>query len=251
MGVFVAVLVFVIVIALVIIIVVGQHLQEQNRRKQWLDVAERKGLRFSAEVDPALLAAVGHFHLFSQGRSRKITNVLQTDADDIAVKIFDYRFTTGSGKHSHTHRQTVALFESERIRLPRFTLRPEGLFDKLGGFLGRQDIDFQHHPGFSDAYLLQGEDEARIRELFTDGVLSYYAGRGGLCTEGKGQQVVYYRADRQITPAGINAFLRQGLDVVDLFCEKQDAVEDIDALDRVLAEAQAALGSLDSSHFDT
>jgi hypothetical protein len=147
-------LVFVAVIVIVIAAAVGQHLQEQERRKRWLAVAETKGFRFSAEADPALLGAVGHFHLFSQGRARKITNVIRTDVDDVDVSIFDYRFTTGSGKHSHTHRHTVALFESDRLRLPRFTLRPEGLFHKLGSFLGYQDIDFEAHPAFSDAYLL-------------------------------------------------------------------------------------------------
>lgn len=236
--------VLLVIMAFIVIVaaaVVVQHLREEERRQQWLAVAERKGFRFSAEADPTLWAAVGHFQLFSQGRSRKITNVLRTDVDDTAVSIFDYQFTTGSGKHSHTHRQTVALLESERTRLPRFTLRPEGLFAKLGSLLGYQDIDFETHPAFSDAYLLQGEDKTRIREVFTDAVLSYYAGRGGLCTEGNGQQIVCYQADRQIPPERIEPFLKQGLDVVGLFCEKRDPLEDLDLLDRVLEEAQAVL----------
>jgi hypothetical protein len=234
-------------IVIAIAIVVGQHLQEEERRRQWLAVAETKGFRFSAEADPALWTAVAPFHLFSQGRSRKIVNVMRTDVDDVSVSLFDYRFTTGSGRHSHTHRQTVALLESERIRLPRFTLRPEGLFHKLGSFLGYQDIDFEAHPQFSDAYLLQGDDEASIREVFADPVLSYYAVRGGLCTEGNGHQVVYYRADRQIPPERIEAFLEEGLGIVRLFCEKDDAPEEMDRLDRFLQDAQSVVESLASN----
>jgi hypothetical protein len=269
------ILVFAAFVAIGIAVAIGQHLQEQERQKQLHAVAETKGWRFSAEVNPTLLTTLGHFHLFSQGRSRRIVNVMRTDVEDIAVSIFDYRFTTGSGKQSHTHRQTVALFEAEQIRLPRFTLRPEGLFHKLGSFLGYQDIDFAGHPSFSDAYLLQGGDEARIREVFTDTVLSYYARRADLCTEGQGQQIVYYRADQQIAPGGIETFLKQGLDAVDLFCEKDDALrdgaqvadvreddlqedsvreddaqEDTDLMDRFLVDAQAVLESLESTDGD-
>jgi len=247
---------FWVILAFAAVIVIGiavaavQHFQEQERRKQWHAVADTKGFRFSAEADPTLLIAVDHFHLFSQGRSRKIINVMRTDIDDIAVSIFDYKFTTSSGKHSQTHRQTVALFESEQIRLPRFTLRPEDLFHKIGSLLGYQDIDFEAHPEFSGAYLLQGNDKARIREVFTDTVLSYYAQRGGLCTEGKGQQIVYYRADQKIAPERIETFLKQGLDVVDLFCEKDDVLEDMDLLDRVLEEAQSVIENLESNDGD-
>jgi hypothetical protein len=86
--------------------------------------------------------------------------------------------------------------------------------------------------------------------VFTDAVLSYYVERGGLCTEGSGQQMVYYRAERQIVPERIETFLEQGLDLVGLFSGKGEAPEDIDRLDRVLEEAQSALQSLESSTGD-
>jgi hypothetical protein len=225
----------------------GQYLREEEMRKRWRAVADREGFSFLAEGDAALWHAVDRFPLFSRGRARKMTNVLRKNVEGRAVWIFDYRFTIGSGKHSHTHRQTVAVFESEQNRLPWFTLRPEGLFAKLGSFLGQQDIDFERHPAFSDAYLLQGEDEARIRKVFTDRVLSYYAGRSGLCTEGGGPRIVCYRAGQRIAPERVDAFLRQGLEVVDLFWAKEEAPQDLDGLDRVLAEAQSVLGGLAAS----
>lgn len=234
-------------VGLMIVVVVVQYSQEQERQKQLRAVAHRQGYRFSAAADPALLAALSHFHLFSQGRSRKISNLLQKEVEDIAVSIFDYRFTTGGGEHSHTHRQTVALFRAEQLRLPGFTLRPEGVLDKLGSFVGYQDIDFEAHLEFSDTYLLRGVDEARIRETFTDTVLAYYAGRGGLCTEGNGQQIIYYRASQQVAPESIARFLGQGLEVVKLFYDREDVPEDVDLLERLLDDAQAVIESLESN----
>jgi hypothetical protein len=232
---------------IVIALVVMQYQQEQARRQRWLAVAETKGFRFSAEADPALLGAVGHFHLLSQGHSRKMTNVIRADVVDVAVSIFDYRYTTGSGKHSQTHLQTVALFEADRLRLPRFALRPEGWFHKVGDFFGYRDIDFDAYPAFSDTYLLRGEDEAQIRELFAPTVLSYYEGHSGLCTEGSGRQLLYYRAGRRIVPEEIEPFLQQGLDIVALFSGQDQAPQAIAGLDHVLEEAQAALQSLKTS----
>jgi hypothetical protein len=236
---------FIVAVAVIAIaVVVGQQLQEQERRKRLQAVAAERGFSFSAEAEPGLLPTLAGFHLFSQGRSRRIMNVMRTNVEGINVSLFDYKYTTSSGKHSHTHRQTVLLFESEKIRLPRFTLRPEHMFHKLGSFLGYQDIDFEARPKFSDNYLLQGDDEARIREVFREPVLAYYAEHSGLCTEGNGQQLLYYRADERIEPGWIEDFMQWGLDVVDLFCEKDDALEDVDLLDLVLEDAQSALENL-------
>ncbi len=231
----------------VFFVVAGQRYREEERRNQLRAVAEAKGFRFSAEASDALWGAVRSFHLFSQGRGRTIENVLEMDVGDVAVSIFDYRYTTGSGNHRHTHRQTVALFQSDRLRLPRFTLRPEGLLHKVGGLLGYQDVDFKGNAAFSDAYLLQGDDEPRIRAVFSKEVLAYYARHSGLCTEAEGQRLVYYRARQRVAAEEIDSFVKDGLDVVDLFREQDDVLDEMAQLDAVLEDAQSVLGGRDST----
>jgi hypothetical protein len=86
---------------------------------------------FSPEDGPALRGRLAGFHLFSQGRSRKIRNVLRGRAGDTDVLMLDYRYTTGSGKNSHTWEQTVMVFESAGAHFPDFSLRPEHIFHKL------------------------------------------------------------------------------------------------------------------------
>ena len=49
----------------------------------------------------------------------------------------------------------------------RFTIYRKGLFSELGKLLGMQDIEVGD-PEFDEAFIIKGNDEARVRELFAD-----------------------------------------------------------------------------------
>jgi hypothetical protein len=220
------------------------YYREKQRREDLRSVAGKLEFSFFPEGDPHLLERLGQFHLFSQGRSRKVRNVMRGEIQDIAVSLFDYRYTTGSGRHSHTHAQTVVLFESERLALPFFALRPEGFFHKMAGAFGYEDIDFDGSPSFSDAYLLKGTAEDEIRATFGPEVRAYYTRHGHLCTEGEGIRLVHYHAGRRVDPERIESWLQEGLDVLDLFLEKEEGngVLSLWGLDLAAVERDVNLG---------
>ena len=226
------------------------YYREKQRREDLQSVAGKLGFSFSPDGDANLLHRLGQFHLFSQGRSRKVRNLMRGEIQDIAVSLFDYRYTTGSGKHSHTHAQTVVLFESERLALPFFTLRPEGLFHKMAGAFGYEDIDFDGSSDFSDAYLLKGTDEDQIRAIFGPEVQAYCTRHGHLWTEGEGGQLVHYHADRRVDPERIESWLQEGLDVLDLFLEKEEGtgILSLWGLDLAGVDRNINLGEASGSH---
>ena len=49
----------------------------------------------------------------------------------------------------------------------RFTIYRKGLFSDLGKLLGMQDIEVGD-PEFDEAFIIKGNDESRVRELFAD-----------------------------------------------------------------------------------
>jgi hypothetical protein len=227
-------LVFLLMVAVAtgaVIYVILRAVQEQQRMERLRAMAGRMGFAFSAQAEPSLWGEVEGFHLFSQGRSRRMHNVMQRQIHDIDVTLFDYKYTTGSGKHSHTHYRTVMLFETARLKLPRFTLRPEGFFHRVANKLGSQDIDFEAHPVFSDDYLLQGPNEARIRRIFDEEALLYYTRHPDLCTEGDGRRLVFYQGGRRVEPEGMESLLQQGLDILDVFMEKEGALVGVPLLE--------------------
>jgi hypothetical protein len=192
---------------------------ERKRTEEMGLAAERLGFSFSIVPEPGLLEGLRSFRLFSQGRSRRIRNVLRRHVDHIQITLFDYRFTTSGGKHNRTHDQTVGLFETARLELPAFALRPEHVFHRLAGALGYQDIDFEQDPAFSEAVLLQGRDEDQIRSLFDRNLLAYFARHPGVCTEGEGSRLVFYRQERRVDPAQLEGFVEEGLDVLSAMLE--------------------------------
>jgi hypothetical protein len=215
------------------------YYHETQRIEQMRFVAEQMGFSYRAEGEPGLQERLGPFHLFSKGHSRKIQNVLRREIHDIAVTLFEYRYRTNSGKHTQTHRQTVLLFETARLQLPLFSLRPQGILHRIAGRFGYQDINFEDHPFFSESYLLRGHEEAQIRSLFSEESLCYFTRHEGLCVEGDGQRLVFYQRGQLVEPGWLEGFLEQGLDVLDLFMKRENALGAVPFLGLDLEGAQS------------
>jgi hypothetical protein len=210
---------FVGVIALIVGIAVWSHKKEKQRTDHLRAVAADLGLPFFEDGDPALVAQLGGFQLFSLGRGRRAFNMLHGDTDDVDVAIFDYQYTTGSGKNRHTRRQTVICIDSTQLNLPAFALRPENFADRIGQWFGFRDLDFETHPKFSSLFLLRGEDEAGIRELFGPGVLEFFENTPPLCAEAAGTRLICYRSGQRVEPAAMRAWLDEGFRVYVQFRE--------------------------------
>ena len=199
----------------------------EQRTKEFKRISEQLGMTFSARVKGrAKDRATPPLPLFGEGRSRVVTNMLHGDsellgfAEEFEVRIFAYRYMISSGKSSHAVRQSVICFQSPQLNLPKFQLRPEHFFDKIGSKLGYQDIDFESHPTaaeFSKKYLLRGRGEQKIRALFTDEVLAFFAGQDKICVEGFSSHLCFYRALKLIEPEDIPAFMKEGFEVFRLF----------------------------------
>ena len=210
-----------IIIVLVIGVVVGGvflvlHLREKKRTEEISVVAAEMDLPFYAQGDASLISELSNFPLFSGRRSKKMKNMLHGVTSDVEVGVFDYQYTSG-GKRRHIYKQTVAYIRSPELNCSEFALRPENLFDRIGGVLGFQDIDFESHPRFSSSYLIRGSTEYGVRRLFTDEVLEFFENEPGLSVEGYGQRIIFYRAAKRVEPEEIQSFFEKMFRVYTLF----------------------------------
>lgn len=186
---------------------------EKKRREAILVAAEEMGLTFFPEGDATLLERLSGFKLFSQGRSRKMKNLIQGDSGEVKIAIFDYQYTTGSGKNSHTSNQSVVSLQSAELICPDFTMRPEGMFDKIGSALGFQDIDFESHDLFSKSFVLQGSNEEAIRKYFTPSLHDFFAARPRISVEAQSGTLFFYRSGKRIKPDEIRDNLSQAYEI--------------------------------------
>lgn len=205
-------LIFIGCLLFVAVLVVGQYYLEKKRTDAMERVASSLGFTFCKSV-LSVPIEFGGFDLFTMGRSQGFTNLMKGDANGVTVAIFDFKYVTGSGKHTHTTRQTVIGFRSSRLLLPEFVLRPENFFDKVGSVFGLQDIDFPESPEFSRKYLLRCDDEARIRGLFSRSLMTHYAQHTGLSTEGAANAFIIYKPSFVLKPGQVNEFLKDGFTV--------------------------------------
>ncbi len=213
-----------IVILLVIVAAAGvgaiiyfNYRSQRKRAEAMAQIAAELKLVFTPEGDETVMSEHAAFHLFLQGRSKKVRNLMRGTVRDLHVSIFDYQYTVGAGKHQHTWNQTVISFELQGRNLPAFTMRPENVFHKLGSMMGYQDIDFEISPGFSKKYLLRGPDDAAIRSVFTSRALIFFESEPGLCVEADGRKLIVYRHSVRVKPELIRESVEKGVQVACLF----------------------------------
>jgi hypothetical protein len=199
-----------IAVALVAGILVFANAQEKKRIEAMRQAAMMTGFQFEDRLEKdALETLVGELPLFRRGHSRKATSVMRGKKGDQSVVLMDYQFTTGGGKNSHTHHQTVALFPEGAGGLPDFEVGPENFLHRIGQAFGYQDIDFEEDEDFSKKYLLRGEDEAGIRRVFGSNVRMTLSSLKGWSAEVKGGTLAAYRSNKRCQPDGLTSYLAE------------------------------------------
>jgi hypothetical protein len=205
------------VIGLIVFLVIYANKKAAERTAAMQQAANALGWSFTADAPLSMIPGIERFYLFSQGHSKKLYNMMYGMMDGARAAIFDYRYTVGHGKNAHTYSQSVVYFQSERLSLPFFSLRPEGFGHKLISALGYQDIDFANRPAFSKKYLLRGEDEQGIRRVFHNAVLDYFENNLKLNTDGGGNEIFFYQQNVRVVPQNVRAFLGWGVNMLSLF----------------------------------
>jgi hypothetical protein len=109
------------------------------------------------------------------------------------MKVFDYSYSFKTGQYLDTATQTVVHLSSPLLRLPSFLLRPKSSLAKIGEALGVANIDLTDAPVFNSLFLLRGESEREIRQLFTPGVIKHLEQLPGISVGGGADALVVYR----------------------------------------------------------
>lgn len=199
------------VVAFIIYLVIRR---ERKRREELQLAAQTLGYQYTQKIGMEAVGEAKSFHLFNTGHSKRIRNMMVREETDIRSLIYDYQYTVGGGRNSHTFIQTVFQFESGRLKLPVFVLRPENIFHKIGQSFGYKDIDFDAYPEFSKKTLLRGEDETAIRKLFSQDLIERLTPEKGLIVEAGGPVLIFYHSSKRVKPDN----LRTGEEKMQMLC---------------------------------
>ncbi len=160
----------ILVVAIGIAAAIYGFLASERRRKELHAFAESCGLSFSGHPGP-VHERYRSFTPLSNGHSRKSSNLIHGERNGVRWEMFDFRYTTGSGKNQQTHNVGVVIGQVP-LGLPRLRMRPEGIFDKLAAAVGFDDINFESHE-FSRRYHVNCSDRKMAYDLLHPQMIEY------------------------------------------------------------------------------
>lgn len=188
-------------------------LAEKKRREAIAQTVEELGLRLASDLDDSDRNVFDACQLAQQGHSRRVSNVIVADSGELRMVLFDYLYKTSNGKNSTTHKQSVVLVRSPALRMPEFTISPEGFFHRILEMFGAKDIDFEEDREFSDLFLLQGTQEQEVRSFFHAQRRNEFANHANIHLESRADSFLYYRPRYRWNADGIKQAMEQAFDV--------------------------------------
>jgi hypothetical protein len=158
-------------IGIVVVIAVIASVFEARRRKALAAFARRVGFSFNPGGAVPFDHDFAGYTPFGQGSSRRASNVITGTRGGVRFRMFDYRYTTGSGKNRRTHHYGIVAADVP-LAFPRMTMRPEGMFDKIASLAGFDDLNFESE-AFSRRYHVKCDDRKRVYDLVHPRMMEY------------------------------------------------------------------------------
>ncbi len=175
------VLFILVIVAIFVVAIIFGSKAAKERREALAALAAKLNFTFDPSDDRYVSPRLQPFSPFSSGKDRAGYNSLRGSVDvngkSLGIQMGDYRYTTesGSGKDrkEHTHRISYLACKLPLSLMVTMKVRPEGLFDKIAGAIGFEDIDFESAE-FSKKFHVSGSDKKIIYDLLDPRMIEWY-----------------------------------------------------------------------------
>lgn len=186
------VLIVAVALVLLVLAMIAANKREQERRAALAQLAADLDCDFAPDRDTSHDDLYSQFSIFRQGHSRTAMNTIQgtiAHADTpylLRMGDFQYKITTSNGKTTTTttYRLSYLILHPPMGPIPDLLIRPEGLFDKLAGAFGLDDIDFESAE-FSKRFFVKSDNKKFAYDVVTPAMMEFLlaSDRRTLCIE--------------------------------------------------------------------
>ncbi len=183
---------FFVVIAVIAVFIVISWRRDRQRREALTAWAAARGWRFSKQGPPRLHTRFPGLKILGRGHSRSSGNVITGSIDGHDVTCLDYRYVTGSGKSRSTHPIGMVVLDCGFPTIP-LQIRREHAFDRIGEFLGADDIDFESAE-FSRRFYVKSNDRKWAYDIIHSRTMDYLMQAPKLDIEFGMGEIAVYRA---------------------------------------------------------
>lgn len=145
------ILIFLMIAVFIAFGIYWSYQQSLRRRQELSEFAAQIGWSFDPDRDTGHDDRYAQFSIFRQGHSRYAFNTLRGNLEigerawPAQMGDYHYQITTSNGKSTTTHTYVFSYLIAHLPfgNMPAIAIRREGVFDKLAGALGFDDIDFE------------------------------------------------------------------------------------------------------------
>ena len=198
---------FALAAAVIIVLAVLGYQQAKKRRMALAAWAASRGLAFDPSHDRQMDDRYPEFKCLRQGDNRYAYNIMAGQAGHRPVSAFDYHYethSTDSKGHRTTHNHHFsAVIVQTGLPLKRLVIRKEGFFDKIGEFLGFDDIDFESTE-FSREFYVKSPDRRWAFDVIHQATMEFLLASPRFALEFQGSDVIAYR-ERTFKPEDFDA----------------------------------------------
>jgi hypothetical protein len=179
--------------------------------------------------------------LFSIGHSRRISMEMSGKYSNRPVRIFNYAYTIGSGKNSHTYKFTVGELEIEKTKFPHIFLKSDSMWHHVNrDFFGQdKDVRIKLEEPYEKKFNLycRQDYEIEVLQIFTKEFLNYLIEHGNKFSIEFSDNKIYIYDDK---------ILRSESDINELYDVMKHILEKVGPLlDRLHDDFDAMRGSYD------
>jgi len=188
---------FIAFVAFIVAAVYFSSLLAAQRRKEVSDWGTAHDLAFSPAKDCTLESRFAAFACLRSGRNRYADNILTGKWSDRDFLSFDYHYETttqnsSGGQQTHHHHFSAVVLSSPIPLKPLF-IRPEGLFDRLAGFFGFDDINFESAE-FSRAFYVKSPDKKWAYDVIHQRTMEFMLGMPSFSLQFDGHSAMAWRS---------------------------------------------------------
>jgi hypothetical protein len=184
------------VILLTIGLAILSHIQARKRRKELAAWASARGFSFDPGEDGSVDGRYPGFSCLERGDDRYGYNIMRGESGKLPFCAFDYHYETYSydskqRRQTHHHHFSAAIVEAG-LPLKPLLIRGETIFDKVGEFLGFNDIDFESAE-FSRRFCVKSPDRRWAFDVLHQGAMEFLLNSPRFDLEFQGRSVIAYR----------------------------------------------------------
>lgn len=183
------------VIAIVVVGAIWSYYAAKKRREDLARIAASVGFEFFTDDPYGLAGRYGDLHPLDQGDRRYAYNVLAGEKRGYPLLGFDFHYqtyTTDSKGRRQTHHHYLSAFAlTVPFPMKPLVIRPERLGDKIAGFFGFDDIDFESAE-FSRRFYVKGPDRKFAYDVIHARMMEFLMGRSDLSWNIQGSTILVH-----------------------------------------------------------